>query len=138
MKLLTATKTTQGRRPGDFDYAVEGELVYLGVVCDRDRDTGPDGGCGCRRAFAGLNSHLATTTAMVRDLPGFTLEDLIEAMVGFLEQAGWAALMDLPEQVLIAATAEAADLAEMAASHPVGTVMERRGEDVVLPREVSA
>lgn len=138
MKLLTATNATQGRRPGDFDFAVEGELVYLGIVCDRDRETGPDGGCGCRRAFAGLNSHLATTTAMVRNLPGFTLEDLIEAMVGFLEQAGWGALIGSAEEVLVAATAEAADLCELAAKYPEGTIVERRGEDVVLPREVAA
>lgn len=42
--------------------------MYLGVVCDRDeRDPdGPDA-CGCALAFAGLNSHAATTTAEIGD-----------------------------------------------------------------------
>jgi hypothetical protein len=37
MKLLTATATGQGIRDNDFDWTVEGELVWLGFVCDNDR-----------------------------------------------------------------------------------------------------
>jgi hypothetical protein len=76
VKLLTATYTGQGEREGDFCFAVEGELVLVGDVCAADQaDPDPDGGCGCGRAFTGLSSHRATTTAMVRDLD-FSLADL--------------------------------------------------------------
>ena len=67
MKLLTATRERQGERDGDFCFAVEGELVLLGFVCATDQDD-PDGGCGCGRAFSGMSSMRATTTALVRDL----------------------------------------------------------------------
>ncbi len=68
MRLLTATRQAQGELPGDFCFTVEGELVLANdFVCARDRDD-PDGGCGCGRAFVGLGSRRATTTALVRDL----------------------------------------------------------------------
>lgn len=67
MRVLTATTRLQGSRPGDFCWTVDGELVYLGLVCQRDEDD-PDGGCGCGRSFSGLNSHRATTTALVREV----------------------------------------------------------------------
>jgi hypothetical protein len=68
MRLLTATRQAQGELPGDFSFTVEGELVLANdLVCARDRDD-PDGGCGCGRAFVGLASRRATTTALVRDL----------------------------------------------------------------------
>jgi hypothetical protein len=66
MKLLTATHETQGEREGDFCFAIEGELVMLGDACATDRNDA--GGCGCERAFSGLRSRRATTTALVRDL----------------------------------------------------------------------
>src|SRR3954469_319878 len=67
MKLLTATWERQGEQDGDFCFATEGELVLLGFVCATDR-ADPDGGCGCGRAFSGMSSMRATTTALVRDL----------------------------------------------------------------------
>ena len=66
MKVLVATSQTQGQRENDFNFCVEGELVTVGLVCATDRYD-PDGGCGCGRAFAGLNSHRATTTAKVKE-----------------------------------------------------------------------
>jgi len=68
MRLLTATREAQGELPGDFCFTVEGELVLPNdFICARDRGR-PDGGCGCGRAFVGLGSRKATTTALVRDL----------------------------------------------------------------------
>jgi hypothetical protein len=67
MQLLTATREGQGERAGDFSFTVEGELVLVGFVCATDQ-ADPDGGCGCGRAFSGLSSRKATTTAVVRDL----------------------------------------------------------------------
>jgi hypothetical protein len=41
------------------------------------------------RGFAGLNSHKASTTAIVRDVDGCTFEDLLEAVRSYRDQAGW-------------------------------------------------
>lgn len=116
MKILTATASTQGQRGNDFHWCIEGELVHFGTVCAADRDD-PDGGCGCGRAFAGLNSHRATTTAMVRDLAGFTSGDYIEAIRSSLAQQGWD-----PGT----AEEEAGELTELVSGWPAGAVAERR------------
>jgi len=73
MKVLVATTRTQGARPNDYHYCIEGELVRINEVCARDRGD-PDGGCGCGRGFGGLNSHQATTTARIAEVP-LTLAD---------------------------------------------------------------
>ncbi|HEX2314678.1 MAG TPA: hypothetical protein VHJ17_13135 [Thermomonospora sp.] len=122
MKLLTATSVTQGYRDNDFDWCVEGELVQIGVVCDRDRED-PDGACGCGRAFAGLNSHRATTTAMVREVPGFTETDYVEAIRSSLQQQGYD-----PGH----AEHAAAELRCLVRGWPVGTIVERRLDEIVV------
>lgn len=123
MKLLVATRRGQGQRDNDFCHTVEGEVVYFGVVCDRDR-ADPDGGCGCGRAFIGLNSNAGTTTAEVRDVP-LTREDVTEAVRSSLEQAGW---NDQAADKLVD------ELIEFGQEWPVGTVVERRIDDIG-PRE---
>jgi hypothetical protein len=116
MKMLTATSRTQGQRDNDFHWCIEGELVHFGMVCAADLED-PDGGCGCGRAFAGLNSHRATTTAMVRDVPGFSTEDYVEAIRSSLGQQGWD-----PGT----AEEEADELMAIVSDWPVGAVAERR------------
>lgn len=124
MKLLVATTRTQGHRGNDFAHCIPDELVRPGdLVCERDR-LDPDGGCG--RAFAGLNSAKATTTAEVADLP-LTFSDLVEAVRSSLEQAGWSTTH--AEDIAEALAAAAEDL-------PVGAVVERR-LDVIQPRQGS-
>jgi hypothetical protein len=86
MKLLTATREGQGDRDGDFCHAAEGELVFAGFVCATDRSD-PDGVCGCGRAFSGLNSLRATTTALVRDLD-LTYDDVRMALSAHFVAAG--------------------------------------------------
>jgi hypothetical protein len=86
MKLLTATREGQGDRDGDFCHAVEGELVFAGFVCATDRKD-PAGGCGCGRAFSGLNSLRATTTALVRDLD-LSYDDVRLALTAHFVAAG--------------------------------------------------
>jgi hypothetical protein len=132
MKVLVATSQTQGQRASDFNWCIEGEVVTFSSLCDRDRIEGPDGGCGCGRGFAGLNSHKATTTAVVRDIDGYTLDDLTEAVRSFRQQAGWAGLAGAKAEQRVAAEVE--ELAEMAGAWPAGTVIERRLDDV-QPRE---
>lgn len=124
MKLLTATSRTQGQRDSDFTYCVEGELVIVvDMICERDRED-PDGGCGCGRSFAGLNSSKATTTALVADLD-FSREDAAEAIRSSLEQSGWLSYFDQAD--LDDVIEEALDLA---AEFEVGDVVERRLDEV--------
>ncbi|GAA4229729.1 hypothetical protein GCM10022254_22830 [Actinomadura meridiana] len=122
MKLLTATNSTQGFRDNDFDWCVEGELVHIGMVCALDRDD-PDGGCGCGRSFAGLNSHRATTTAMVREIPGFGEDDYVLAIRSSLEQQGCDPSF---------AEHEAALLRCLVRDWPVGVIVERRLDEIVV------
>ncbi|PVZ03650.1 DUF7715 family protein [Actinomycetospora cinnamomea] len=123
MKVLVAPAQTQGARRGDFHHAVEGELVRIDPPCAADRRD-PDGRCGCGRAFAGLNSARATTTARVADLP-LSRADVVEALRSSLAQQGW----DPAE-----AAQEADDLLRTVADVPVGTVYGRRLSKLVALR----
>jgi len=121
MTIITATSATQGQRVNDYHWCIEGEIVLPAVViCRRDRDD-PDGGCGCGRGWSGANSHRATTTAVVRDV-AFTLTEYTEAIRSSLEHGGW-----WPDTVDDGGvTAMVAYLTDIAASHPIGAVLERR------------
>jgi hypothetical protein len=120
MRVLTATSRTQGERSSDFDDCSDGELVTVGVVCAGE-GADPDGGCGCARAFTGLNSHRTTTTAMVREVE-LSMADYVEALRSSLSQQGWP-------------TADVSELAEwlpqLVSEWPEGTVVERRFDDLV-------
>ncbi|HKS49951.1 MAG TPA: hypothetical protein VJT49_33555 [Amycolatopsis sp.] len=116
MNILVATARTQGARANDYHFCTEGELVWIGLMCRRGQDD-PDGSCGCGRGFGGLNSHKATTTAMVADLPGFTRADYVLAIRSSLADQGW------PPSV---AEEIADDQLGLARQWPPGTVIERR------------
>lgn len=126
MKLLTATRERQGERDGDFCYAVEGELVLLGLVCaDDERNPDGDEACGCGRAFSGMSSMRATTTALVRDLD-VTVDDVRLAAGGFYVSSGLgpdviggAAFADLVAETLVS-------MADVAEALPIGAVVGRR------------
>lgn len=120
MKVLAATCVSQGSRDSDFDWTVEGELVWIGMVCARDRKD-PDGGCGCGRSFSGLSSHRATTTAQVRDL-ALSRDDVITALGGYYESAGYGVVepRELDEEV--------DEMLRVVSAWDVGTVIERRLE----------
>ena len=118
MKLLTATRERQGEQDGDFCHAIEGELVLLGLVC-ADDEKNPDGGCGCGRAFSGMSSMRATTTALVRDLD-VSFDDARLAVEGYYVSAGLGpdvigeeAFTELVAETLIG-------MAEIADAVPVG------------------
>lgn len=123
MRVLVATAETQGQRGNDFSYCIEGELVTVGLVCATDRRNA-DGGCGCGRAFSGLNSHRATTTAKVKDVD-LTEEDYVEALRSSLSQQGWPTA-DVEEL--------AAWLAQLVGGWTEGTVVERRLDDIAVRR----
>ena len=124
MKVLVATNETQGQRHDDYSWTVEGELVTpLAVEC-----ASPDR-CGCARGFPGLGSSLATTTAMVVELPGLTPSDLRRAVGDSLERDGWTTELDDGE------VAELVDdhvlaIAHVCDTYPVGTVVSRAGRYV--------
>jgi hypothetical protein len=115
MKLLVATRETQGQRPNDYAFTIDGELVFVGFICRRDRDD-PDGGCGCGRGFSGLVSARATTTARVHEVAG-TRSQVLQALGDGLDWQGWG--RDAAADVL-------GELLDITARLPVGTVVERR------------
>jgi hypothetical protein len=122
MKLLTATAHTQGSRPGDFDFCVEGELVLIGPICASDRSNPADGRCGCGRSFAGLNSHRASTTAAVRDID-ISLADYTEPLRSSIDQQGYCDCN---------AADVARDLATIADQLAAGTVIGRAGSNIFV------
>lgn len=123
MKVLVATARTQGDRDNDYNWCIEGELVRIGEVCPRDR-ADPDGGCGCGRGFGGLNLHRATTTAMVAEL-ALAREEYVEAVRSSLQQQGW-------DPCACCSVDEADDFAALVADWPVGAVVERRLDELVV------
>ncbi len=87
MRTLVATHRTNGTADGDYDFCIEGEVVYMQPPCASDaRD--PDGPCGCGRGFSGMNSHRATTTALVVESP-LSEDDVRVALRASLEAGGW-------------------------------------------------
>ncbi len=128
MKLLTATRTGQGERDGDFCHAVEGELVILGFVCATD-EAEPDGGCGCGRAFAGMSSLRATTTALVRELD-LTLDDLRMAVEAHHIAAGLGPDLLGREDFADLVDETIEEAVHLARFWPVGTVVGRRLDHV--------
>lgn len=127
MKVLVATKETQGQRSNDFCHCEEGEVLYFGSECDGES---VDGSCGCRRSMSGTNTLCATTTMQVVER-----EDIadVQALADMLYQAaakgGWTDGDNDQEWKDINLT-EAKSLVDLVSDFPVGTVLERRGEYV--------
>ena len=122
MKVIVATRRTQGQVPGDYCWTVDGELVrVLSPECLKPE------ACGCGRGFAGLASS-RSTTAVVVDLD-LELASVIEAVRDALDREGWLAALDEAEQVAEVVHHVSA-IAEVAASYPTGTVVRRSGGKV--------
>jgi hypothetical protein len=135
MKLLTATRERQGEQDGDFCFAVEGELVLLGYVCATD-EADPDGGCGCGRAFSGMSSLKATTTALVRDLD-LTIADLRLAVEGYYVAAAMGPDVIGTEEFAEVVSATVNDMVDIAPALPSGAVVGRRLYNLVWRSEPS-
>jgi len=133
MKLLTATHERQGEQSGDFCHATEGELVLAGFVCATDQ-LDPDGGCGCGRAFSGMSSLRATTTALVRDLD-LTPDDVRLAVEGYYVAAGMGPEVIGPEEFAAAVAEELDIMVRIAAAVPAGAVVGRRLDNLVWRSE---
>jgi hypothetical protein len=135
MKLLTATRERQGEQDGDFCFATEGELVLLGFVCAAD-EADPDGGCGCGRAFSGMSSLRATTTALVRDLD-LSIDELKLAVEGYYAAAGMGPDVIGADEFVDAVSATVDDMADVAPWLPAGAVVGRRLDNLVRRSEPS-
>jgi hypothetical protein len=135
MRLLTATHERQGERAGDFCHAIEGELVLLGFICGTDEKI-PDGGCGCGRAFSGMSSMRATTTALVRDLD-VSLDDVRLAVEGYYISFGLGPDVIGGAEFEDVVAAAMADLAEIAEALSVGAVVGRRLDQLIWRSEPS-
>lgn len=121
MKILVATKRTQGQRDNDFCFCEEGEPVRRGTLCS----TGfADDDCGCRRSLVGVRSSKATTTAVVEER-GCSVEELAADIDAALDREGW--FRGEPGLRRSAALAEARRMGEIAARFPAGAVIEYRG-----------
>lgn len=122
MKILVATRETQGLVPGDFSWTVEGELVRWPLIeCASGRS------CGCERSFPGLASHRATTTVKVVELEALNRAGLVRALLDDLVANGITVIDDEARRYV---EDEADDLARVASFFPTGTVLGRGGDQV--------
>jgi hypothetical protein len=128
MKLLTATRQGQGERPGDFFFAVDGELVVVADACATDQ-ADPDGGCGCGRAFSGVSSLRATTTALVRELD-ISYDDLQQAVESHFVAAGYSPDLLGAEDFADLVDTTAQEAVKFGSCWPVGTLVGRRVDSV--------
>lgn len=129
MKVLVATKQTQGQRDNDFSFVPEDELVRFGSFeCDHEID----GRCGCKRSMCGMKSRKATTTMKVKELPLGREQYEIHLRCS-LAEAGWTRGME-PGKIDEIVKEEAAELLRIAAEFEVGMVIEKRGS-ALLERE---
>ena len=116
MKIIVATKETQGQKQGDFCFVPEGEIVMVGD-CDCLHE-----GCDCSRSMVGILCKMGTTTIMVIE-SDLTRDDfrrqITEANKSFEELGVDGSVYE-----------ELADaLLELAKEFPAGAVIEREGED---------
>ncbi len=123
MQVMIATKLTQGKRKNDFCHANLGELVRFGMCCD---GATADDNCGCARSFVGFESHKATTTARIIELP-ITKEQFVTELRTAYDSGGWASLFkDEPAKLNEMIEDEAAELLRIAAAFPRGRIIENR------------
>lgn len=87
MKLLVATNRGQGKKPGDFTWVMNGEVLCFPVFeCSTPEKRAS---CGCDRCFDGILTMKGTTTAEVEEIPEWTREQLVEAWLDGLTVAKW-------------------------------------------------
>lgn len=121
MKVLVATRRTQGLRPDDYCSTIDGELVLAGAVIEC---SSPER-CGCGRGFPGLASARATTTAIIVERPEIHLHEMSMAIRESLDRQGYLDVLD-DEEADELVEAECWRLAAITRAWPVGTVLERR------------
>lgn len=128
MRLLLATTPGPRARPGDYCFAVPGEPVTpLLPPC-----TAP-GRCGCRRAFDGLESDRATTTATVADLPSIDAAGLLVMLERAAERNA-----AVPGRREVPSPAEQLDrIVKIVSCWPPGTILWRDDTDQCIEQRRS-
>lgn len=126
MRVLVATSATQGARATDAMHCLDGELVWLVGAC-RSGLRNPYGQCAAGRSFRGMSSAGDSTTAMVRDIVGLTLDEVILALL-----AAWDVREDSPlyPELLTCAVLQSTEVIGWANQFSPGQVVERRGNTV--------
>jgi hypothetical protein len=122
MKILVATKETQGLRKNDFSFTEDGELVMLPTfTCDSGS---VDDDCGCLRSVVGVKTRKATTSYKVIE-QNVTWQDVRNEMARSLYAAGFSGIFkDLEEAPEGSEPARSAAWnVGIAATLPVGTVL---------------
>jgi hypothetical protein len=128
MKVLVATKETQGQRTSDFCWTNEGELVTFSFTCCGGKGD-IDGGCGCQRDMTGLVTFKGTTTVKVVSKK-MTEADLVNSLIRYRVKA-WSASATDPA-VIAEAEERAKELIRLANGFKVGDVLEIRGDKIQM------
>jgi len=121
MKVLVATRSTQGTRPSDENRCTEGELVFMLDPCLTSWLDLYGRKCACGRSFLGMSSLQSTTTARVIEVSGLTLEGYEQALAACFVAEGWCRdcfAREAPNML--------DDLVGFSSALPVGAVVERR------------
>lgn len=129
IKILVSTKNTQGWRKNDFCFVPEEQPVWLGFVCDRDKNN-PDGSCGCSRSMVGVENLKGTTTFVVAPFNGSIMA--FDRIIGAaIEKSLERPLKESDDDMV---SQESSLVIHIASKHDIGTVLERRGDRVFRPR----
>ncbi|MDH6236643.1 hypothetical protein H4V99_001388 [Cryobacterium sp. CG_9.6] len=126
MKVLVATRATQGLWTTDQADCIEGELVWMKDPCEFGTHD-PEGMCACARTFFGMSSDKETTIALVRELPGLTRQSYEMALRATFDAHGWCSRcpsVQFRQHVLT--------MARLAAAMPAGTIVGRRLDSLVV------
>jgi len=129
VRVLVATKQTQGQRKNDFCHATVNEIVMFGTECTHERI---DGKCGCKRSLTGVLSGKATTTFRVTETD-LTPDDLCATRLAGLRATGWGKYLS-DEELTSRAREDVAYLTSIVGDFKPGDVLERRGNTYRLRR----
>lgn len=121
IKVLVATRKTQGQRANDFCFVPEGEIVTFAFECD---DEGPDGSCGCMRSMSGMLARKGTTTMEVQERQ-ITQDELQAMIIKHLQEGGWGKIIG--KNLAWTAKSDARELIRIAGQFTPGTIIEKRG-----------
>jgi len=125
MKILVATRDTQGYREDDFSFVPDGEIVMPHYICDRDQHAAPgDPGCGCARSLTGITCLKSTTTFKVAEV-NMEMVGLYNVFFNALTVGGYVNARSKNE-MLRRATLWADEIFRVAQRFPVGAVLELR------------
>ena len=130
MKVLVATKKTQGQRPSDFCWTEEGEYVNFTGECDTDGDH-LDGTCGCKRSMSGITSQKSTTTFMVADHP---INEEVYRAILTAGYAPWGKYFT-PDALEEFVNADYENLTKITKQFKAGDILEKRGHHIWTRKE---